>query len=62
MLSDEMPLWDFTDRNPSPVGYIGTNVVDETTHKIRNICWRPFIPAKEQRIPAKEQMMVMLIG
>ena len=43
MLSDEMPLWDFTDRGPSPVVYVGTNVVDEKTHKIGNICWCPFI-------------------
>ena len=43
MLSDEMPLWDFTDRGPSPVVYVGTNVVDEKTYQIRNVGCRPFI-------------------
>ena len=41
MLSDEMQLWDFTDRGPSPVVYVGTNVVDEKTYQIRNVCCRP---------------------
>ena len=43
MLSDEMPLWDFTDRGLSPVVYVGTNVVDEKTRKVKNVCWRHFI-------------------
>ena len=38
VLLDEMPLWDFTDRGPSPIVYVGTNVVDEKTHKIINAC------------------------
>ena len=41
MLSDEMQLWDFTDRGPSPVVYVGTNVVDEKTHQIKNVCCCP---------------------
>ena len=38
MFSDEMSLWDVTGHSPSPVVYVCTNVVDERTHKIGNIC------------------------
>ena len=37
VLSDEMLLWDITDRGPSPLAYPCTNVVDEKTPKIRNV-------------------------
>ena len=39
--SDEMSLWDFTARGPSPFAYACTAVVDEKTHKINNVCSRP---------------------
>ena len=33
-----MSLRDVTGRGPSPVVYVSTNVVDERTHKIKNVC------------------------
>ena len=36
-----MSLRDVTGRGPSPVVYVYTNVVDERTHKIRNVCCHP---------------------
>ena len=43
VLSDEMLLWDITDRGPSPVAYACTNVVDEKTPKIRYVYCRSLI-------------------
>ena len=43
VLSDEMLIWDITDRGPSPVAYACTNVVDEKTPKIRYVYCRSLI-------------------